>query len=88
MNAPPPADKAPPADAVSKGYEEKAAKARGSKKVNDKLEAVGRIGEAISAEVQKVIIGKSHVIDNVLVILGLMALRRKLVPLVLAVPIF
>ena len=67
MNAPPPADKAPPADAVSKGYEEKAAKARGSKKVNDKLEAVGRIGEAISAEVQKVIIGKSHVIDNVLV---------------------
>ena len=41
MNAPPPADKAPPADAVSKGYEEKAAKARGSKKVNEKLEAVG-----------------------------------------------
>ena len=52
---------------MSKGYEEKAAKARGSKKINDKLEAVGRIGEAISAEVQKVIIGKSHVIDNVLV---------------------
>ena len=49
MNAPPPADKAPPADAVSKGYEEKAAKARGSKKINDKLEAVGRIGEASCA---------------------------------------
>ena len=49
------------------GYEEKAAKARGSKKTNEKLEAVGRIGEAISAEVQKVIIGKSHVIDNVLI---------------------
>ena len=69
MNATPPAEKppAPPADAVSKGYEEKAAKARGSKKTNEKLEAVGRIGEAISAEVQKVIIGKSHVIDNVLI---------------------
>ena len=58
MNAPPPADKAPPADAVSKGYEEKAAKARGSKKINDKLEAVGRIGETISAEVQKVMKSK------------------------------
>lgn len=67
MNAPPPADKAPPADAVTKGYEEKAAKARGSKKIDKKLEAVGRIGEAIGAEVQKVIIGKAHVIDNVLV---------------------
>ena len=69
MNATPPAEKppAPPANAVSKGYEEKAAKARGSKKTNEKLEAVGRIGEAISGEVQKVIIGKSHVIDNVLI---------------------
>ena len=69
MNATPPAENppAPPADVVSKWYEEKAAKARGSKKTNEKLEAVGRIGEAISAEVQKVIIGKSHVIDNVLI---------------------
>ena len=32
-----------------------------------KLEAVGAIAEAISLEVQKVIIGKSHVIDNVMV---------------------
>ena len=39
----------------------------GSKKMSDKLEAVGAIGQAISTEVQKVIIGKSHVIDNVLV---------------------
>ena len=38
----------------------------GSKKMSDKLEAVGAIGQAISTEVQK-IIGKSHVIDNVLV---------------------
>ena len=50
--------------------EEKAAtkkKPRGLKKMSDKLEAVGAIGQAISTEVQKVIIGKSHVIDNVLV---------------------
>ena len=41
MNATPPAEKppAPPANAVSKGYEEKAAKARGSKKTNEKIEA-------------------------------------------------
>ena len=39
----------------------------GSKKMSDKLNAVGAIGHAISTEVQKVIIGKSHVIDNVLV---------------------
>ena len=30
----------------------------GSKKMSDKLEAVGAIGQAISTEVQKVIIGK------------------------------
>ena len=51
--------------------EEKAATKKkpkgGSKKMSDKLEAVGAIGQAISTEVQKVIIGKSHVIDNVLV---------------------
>ena len=35
--------------------------------VRERLTAVGAIAQAISAEVQKVIIGKSHVIDNVLV---------------------
>ncbi|DAC63429.1 MAG TPA: AAA domain-containing protein, partial [Candidatus Thalassarchaeaceae archaeon] len=35
--------------------------------MSDKLEAVGAIAEAISLEVQKVIIGKAHVIDNVMV---------------------
>jgi len=51
--------------------EEKAATkkkaAGGSKKVSDKLAAVGAIGQAIGTEVQKVIIGKSHVIDNVMI---------------------
>jgi hypothetical protein len=70
MNATPPAEKkkesAPP-DGVEKGYAEKAEKARGKKKMSAKLTAVGAIGGAISTEVQKVIIGKAHVIDNVLV---------------------
>ena len=35
--------------------------------VRERLQAVGAIAQAISAEVQKVIIGKAHVIDNVLV---------------------
>ncbi|MBT3771986.1 MAG: MoxR family ATPase [Euryarchaeota archaeon] len=35
--------------------------------VRDRLAAVGAISQAISAEVQKVIIGKAHVIDNVLI---------------------
>ena len=35
--------------------------------VRERLQAVGAIAAAIAAEVQKVIIGKSHVIDNVLV---------------------
>ena len=38
-----------------------------SPEVRERLQAVGAIAQAISAEVQKVIIGKSHVIDNVLV---------------------
>ena len=69
MNATPPAEKppAPQADAVSQGYAKKAETIRGSKKMSDKLEAVGAIAEAISLEVQKVIIGKAHVIDNVMV---------------------
>ena len=69
MNATPPAEKpaASQADAVSQGYAKKAESVRGSKKMSEKLEAVGAIAEAISLEVQKVIIGKSHVIDNVMV---------------------
>ena len=35
--------------------------------VKERLAAVGAISQAISAEVQKVIIGKSHIIDNVLI---------------------
>jgi len=35
--------------------------------VRERLQAVGAISQAISAEIQKVIIGKSHVIDNVLI---------------------
>ena len=35
--------------------------------VRERLKAVGAIAQAISAEVQKVIIGKPHVIDNVLI---------------------
>ncbi|MGA0352275.1 MAG: AAA family ATPase [Poseidonia sp.] len=35
--------------------------------VRERLKAVGAIAQAIAAEVQKVIIGKSHVIDNVLI---------------------
>ncbi|MGY8670389.1 MAG: AAA family ATPase [Candidatus Poseidoniales archaeon] len=38
-----------------------------SPEVKERLNAVGAIASAISAEVQKVIIGKAHVIDNVLV---------------------
>ena len=69
MNATPPAEKpaASQVDAVSQGYAKKAESVRGSKKMSEKLEAVGAIAEAISLEVQKVIIGKSHVIDNVMV---------------------
>ena len=69
MNATPPAEKpaAPPADAVAQGYAKKAEAARGTKKMSDRLTAVGAIAEAIGVEVQKVIIGKAHVIDNVLV---------------------
>ena len=69
MNAAPPAkktEKAPPDD-VAKGYAKKAEAARGKKKMSEKLTAVGAIGGAISTEVQKVIIGKAHVIDNVMV---------------------
>jgi len=42
-------------------------KHQSSPEVRERLQAVGAISQAISAEVQKVIIGKAHVIDNVLV---------------------
>ncbi len=35
--------------------------------VRERLKAVGAISQALSAEVQKVIIGKAHVIDNVMI---------------------
>jgi len=38
-----------------------------SPEVRERLKAVGAIAQAIAAEVQKVIIGKPHVIDNVLI---------------------
>ncbi|MAV60412.1 MAG: magnesium chelatase [Marine Group II euryarchaeote MED-G38] len=69
MNATPPVDAppAPPSNATDATYAKKAAEARGTSKTNEKLTAVGAIAQAIGTEVQKVIIGKAHVIDNVLV---------------------
>jgi MoxR-like ATPase len=69
MNATPPADAppAPPSNTTDAAYAKKAAEARGSSETNEKLTAVGAIAQAIGSEVQKVIIGKAHVIDNVLV---------------------
>ena len=45
----------------------KAEAARGSNKVDEILNATSAMGQALSTEVQKVIIGKAHVIDNVMV---------------------
>ena len=42
-------------------------KHKSTPEVRERLKAVGAIANAISAEVQKVIIGKAHVIDNVLI---------------------
>ncbi len=63
MPAPAPAPAAPapaPAPAAQPRHQS-------SPEVRERLSAVGAIAQAISAEVQKVIIGKAHVIDNVLV---------------------
>ena len=69
--APAAATPTPPAQAgaVQAGYQAQAAKPRheSSPEVKERLAAVGAIGQAIAAEVAKVIIGKAHVIDNVLV---------------------
>ena len=59
MPAPAPAPVAPAAPAQPKHQT--------SPENKEKLKAVGSIASAISAEVQKVIIGKAHVIDNVLI---------------------
>jgi|TARA_B110000967_G_scaffold191023_1_gene216290 MoxR-like ATPase len=69
MNANPPVDAppAPPSNNADAAYAKKAELARGGNKMNEKLTAVGAIAHAIGLEVQKVIIGKPHVIDNVLV---------------------
>ncbi len=62
--APPPAAMpAAPAVAVAPAV----SRHQSSPETKERLAAVGAIAQAISAEVQKVIIGKSHVIDNVLV---------------------
>ncbi len=64
---PPPAAAMPAAPAVQAAAAPAAPKHQSSPEVKERLAAVGAIGQAISAEVQKVIIGKAHVIDNVLV---------------------
>jgi MoxR-like ATPase len=70
--APPPQAVAPAAQtqnaqAVAAGYQAAAVKHQSSPEVRERLAAVGAIAQAIGAEVQKVIIGKPHVIDNVTV---------------------
>ncbi len=64
--APAPAYAAPPAPAAPAPAQAQP-KHQSSPEVRERLQAVGAIAQAISAEVQKVIIGKSHVIDNVLI---------------------
>ena len=62
---------APPAPAVPAAPAAPAAPAQprhqSSPEVKERLAAVGAISQAIAAEVQKVIIGKPHIIDNVLI---------------------
>ena len=64
---PPPAAAMPAAPAVQAAAAPAAPRHQSSPEVKERLAAVGTIGQAIAAEVQKVIIGKAHVIDNVLV---------------------
>ncbi|MDP6325579.1 MAG: MoxR family ATPase [Candidatus Thalassarchaeaceae archaeon] len=64
---PPPAAAMPAAPAVQAAAAPAAPRHQSSPEVKERLAAVGAIGQAIAAEVQKVIIGKAHVIDNVLV---------------------
>ncbi len=70
MPAAPAAPAAPVAPAPAAPVQAQAAaqpRHQSSPEVRERLQAVGAIAQAISAEVQKVIIGKSHVIDNVLI---------------------
>ena len=69
MNATKPADGAQTksSSGSDSALAKKAEAARGDSKTNEVLTATGAMGKAISSEVQKVIIGKSHVIDNVMV---------------------
>ena len=64
---PPPAAAAPAAPAVQATAAPAAPRHQSSPEVKERLAAVGAIGQAIAAEIQKVIIGKAHVIDNVMV---------------------
>ena len=61
--APAPAAPAPAAPAPAQAQP----RHQSSPEVRERLQAVGALSQAISAEVQKVIIGKAHVIDNVLI---------------------
>ena len=65
--APMPAAPAPAAPAAPAAPVQAQTKHQSTPEVRERLQAVGAIAQAISAEVQKVIIGKSHVIDNVLI---------------------
>jgi len=69
MNATPPVNSppGPPSDTLDAAYAKKAEEIRGGNTISEKLTAVGAIAHAIGQEVQKVIIGKPHVIDNVMV---------------------
>ncbi len=70
MPAVPAAPAAPVAPAPAAPVQAQAAaqpRHQSSPEVRERLQAVGAIAQAISAEVQKVIIGKAHVIDNVLI---------------------
>ena len=62
-----PAAPAAPAPAASAAPVQAQTKHQSTPEVRERLQAVGAIAQAISAEVQKVIIGKAHVIDNVLI---------------------
>lgn len=65
--APAPAPAAPAPAAPVQAQAAAQPRHQSSPEVRERLQAVGAIAQAISAEVQKVIIGKSHVIDNVLI---------------------
>ena len=68
MDATQPAGKqAPTTGGHNSALAKKAESVRGTSKMNEVLSATGAMGQAISIEVQKVIVGKEHVIDNVMV---------------------